>query len=212
MAELSRRGLAGPRGPSALLVGLLRQLADPTYEIDLRLTGGMVGLGAATATRGVVVVAAPDAPLRLQQLDPAFVPADLVDLAGEINPGRGRAVNIPADLFDEAHRAAGQGNLWALVDQLMARAIPCSDATSLAHMCTGIQQIGQLGATVRINGASRRAPWVVGFHRGDKGHFVQLRRPSGPMGAKTVTISPTTRDGLLRHLHELLSQLPNAAA
>ncbi|HEY3692432.1 MAG TPA: ESX secretion-associated protein EspG [Pseudonocardiaceae bacterium] len=85
-----------------------------------------------------------------------------------------------------------------------------SPHASLAHMCTGIREIGQLGATNRTNGTPQRAPWVVGFHRGDTGHFLQLRRPANRTGAETVTIGPTTAHRLRRQLNGLHDHVRSA--
>jgi hypothetical protein len=90
-----------------------------------------------------------------------------------------------------------------------------ADASSVARMCTGITAAGQLGATARVNAAragaggrsrERRGRWVVGFHRGEAGDCLQLRRPSGP-GRETVTIAPIDAQKLLAQLSELLDQV-----
>jgi hypothetical protein len=77
-------------------------------------------------------------------------------------------------------------------------------------MCTNIRQIGQLGATSRANGTGQRAPWVVGFHRGDTGHFLQLRRATNRTSEATVTVGPTTADRLMCQLNELHDHVRNA--
>jgi hypothetical protein len=107
---------------------LLHLLAKPTHELDIRLAGSsqgmIVGLGAIRGARGVLVVAAPGAPLRLKPLDATRVADALLELAGPITPGHGRSGNIPAHTLDDACEAAGDGNLWTLVDQLTVRAVP----------------------------------------------------------------------------------------
>jgi hypothetical protein len=214
MTELQRRHLAAHDEPNASLSELLHLLAKSTHELDIRLASGprgmIVGLGAIRGAQGVLVIAAPGAPLRLKPLDATRIASALLELAGPITPGHGRAVNIPAHTLDDACEAAGDGNLWTLADQLTVRAVPRLDAASLAHMCTGIREIGQLGATNRVNGTPQRAPWVVGFHRGDTGHFLQLRRPTNPTGDETVTIGPTTAHRLMRQLNELHNHVRSA--
>jgi hypothetical protein len=50
---------------------------------------------------------------------------------------------------------------------------------------------------------------VVGFHRGEAGDCLQLRRPSGP-GRETVTIAPIDAQKLLAQLGELLDHVRRA--
>jgi hypothetical protein len=57
-----------------------------------------------------------------------------------------------------------------------------------------------------VDGARRRAPWVIGFHRTGDGDFLQLRRPT-PYGT-TTTIAPVTGQLLFTHLTELLRAAP----
>lgn len=215
LATLAHRGLAGPHGLSASLAELLQQIANPTYQVDIRIAGGppgmIVGLGTITGQHGVLVIAVPNSPLQILPLSTTYLPQALLDLAGPLTPGQGRPVNIPADLLDHACRSASDNNLWTLADQLVSLGVPRLDASSLVHMCTNIQKIGQIGATAWINGTPRRAPWVIGFHQTSKGHFLQLRRPYNATDTHAVTISPINTDGLLRHLRELLRNLLAAA-
>jgi hypothetical protein len=215
LAGLRGRGLSDGRRPAEPLASTLRLLARPDYELDIRLGGGrggmLLGLGAVAGAQGVVVISG-DGPLRLLPMDGARVAATLVGLAGELSPGVGRPVNIPADLLDEARAAARDGNLWTLVDELVGRGVSRLDAGSLARMCDGIDVVGQLGATWRPDGLWRRAPWVVGFHRAAAGHFMQLRRPADrPCGTGTVTVCPTDADRLIRQWRELVEHLLLAA-
>jgi len=212
LAGLRERGLGDGYRPAEPLASTLRLLAQPDYELDIRLGGGrrgmLLGLGAVAGAHGVVVISG-DGPLRLLPMDGARVAATLVGLAGELCPGVGRPVNIPADLLDEARAAARDGNLWTLADELVGRGVSRLDAGSLARMCDGVDIVGQLGATWRPGGQRRRAPWVVGFHRTAGGYFMQLRRPpAGQPGAgETVTVCPTDADRLIRQWRELVEQL-----
>ncbi|HTF55198.1 MAG TPA: ESX secretion-associated protein EspG, partial [Pseudonocardia sp.] len=208
MVGLRARQLSDGRLPVPALAELLRVIAAPDYQLDIRLAGGpegmLLGLGWVVGARGVVVVSGAG-PLYLLPMDGARVAATLIGLAGQLDPGVGRPVNIPAQLLDEACAAAGDGNLWTLADQLMALGVARLDATSLARMCEGIEVVGQLGVTGHLSGPRRRAPWVVGFHRTAGGHFMQLRRPpAGSAGGPTVTVCPTDADRLMRQWRELL--------
>ena len=215
LAGLRERGLCDGGLPPEPLASALRLLAQPDYELDIRLAGGrrgmLLGLGAVAGARGVVVISG-DGPLRLLPMDGARVAATLVGLAGELTPGVGRPVNIPADLLDESRAAARAGNLWTLADELVRRGVTRQDAGSLARMCDGIDHVGQLGATWWPGGRSRRAPWVVGFHRAAAGHFMQLRRPPAdrPGAGETVTVCPTEADRLIRQWRDLVEHLLQA--
>ncbi|MBV9313710.1 MAG: ESX secretion-associated protein EspG [Pseudonocardia sp.] len=209
LTELRHRGLADSAGLVADLAWPMRLLAKAGCQLDIRLMSGaggaFVGLGALAGADGMLL-AGTGGVVRLLALDAARVPAALVELAGPITPGPGRSVNIPADTLDDACQAAGDGNLWTLADRLVARGVASADASSLARMCTGIQSMGQVGATGYRGGFERRAPWVIGFHHTAAGAYLQLRRPSAD-GRVSVTISPVTAERLLNLLRELVDQL-----
>jgi hypothetical protein len=146
------------------------------------------------------------------------VPPALVELIGPLTPARTRPVNVPAELLDLACRGVPDGDLWALADRLVEYGVLPADANALARMCTGITAAGQLGATAQFGAPSgdtvagggsngqRRGRWVVGFHRGQAGDCLQLRRPTNTQGV-TVTIAPITAPKLLTQLAELIEDL-----
>ncbi|HEV7790741.1 MAG TPA: ESX secretion-associated protein EspG [Pseudonocardia sp.] len=200
-------------------------------------TGGaaeLVAVGAAAREYGVVV-ALGGGELTVLPVSGPRVPITLVELIGPLNPARTRPVNLPAELLDQACASVPDGDLWALADRLVEFGVLPADASSVARMCTGITAAGQLGATARVNTArvntarvdaarvdtarvdagaggrsrERRGRWVVGFHRGEAGDCLQLRRPSGP-GRETVTIAPIDAPKLLAQLGELLDHVRRA--
>jgi hypothetical protein len=221
LVELARRGLADHAGPCLPLAGALRLVATAPYLCDLRLTGStngstdpggaaeLVAVGAAAREYGVVV-ALGGGELTVLPVSGPRVPITLVELIGPLNPARTRPVNIPAELLDQACASVPDGDLWALADRLVEFGVLPADASSVARMCTGITAAGQLGATARVKAGGRsrerRGRWVVGFHRGEAGDCLQLRRPSGP-GRETVTIAPIDAQKLLAQLSELLDHL-----
>lgn len=220
-AGLRQRRLADQDGPCAQLAGALRLLADPGRAADIRLRGSygeLVAHGAMAGQHGVVVARSfgPDNRIGVLATTASNVPAALVGLAGPLAAGPARPVNIPAEALDKAIRATLAGpdpsSHWQLADQLVALGVDRSDANSLARMCTGITGGGQLGATAYLDGVPRRAPWMVAFHRGAVGDFLQLRPPPRPNGHATVTVSPVTPDRLLGHLEDLLRALPSTRA
>jgi hypothetical protein len=208
---LAARGLSDGTRPSAALGHLLRTLAHADYHLDIRFTDPagsqrpILGLGAVAGTHGVVVTSNDGAgPLGLQAVDGSRVAATLLNLLGEVKPGIGSPVNIPAAALDDAIAATTDGGIWSLADRLRDRGISRQEASSLARMCTGISSGGQLGATARFAGPDRRGPWVVGFLLGETGYFLQLRR--GP----TVTMCPTDKPRLLHQWRELVEHLQPA--
>ena len=230
LAGLAARGLVDRSGPVPPLAGALRLLATAPYLYDLRLTGAtgpanpaewpaeLVAVGAAAREYGVVAVLG-GGELALLPVPGPRVPPALVELIGPLTPARARPVNVPAELLDLACRGVPDGDLWALADRLVEYGVLPADANALARMCTGITAAGQLGATAQTGAptgatpaaaqgthAQRRGRWVVGFHRGQAGDCLQLRRPTNTQGV-TVTIAPITAPKLLSQLAELIDDL-----
>jgi hypothetical protein len=236
LAGLAGRGLVDRSGPVVPLAGALRLLATAPYLYDLRLTGAtgpdnpadwpaeLVAVGAAAREYGVVAVLG-GGELALLPVPGPRVPPALVELIGPLTPARARPVNVPAELLDLVCRGVPDGDLWALADRLVEYGVLPADANALARMCTGITAAGQLGATAQLghtaqaghtaragaptqgsNGGQRRGRWVVGFHRGQAGDCLQLRRPTNTQGV-TVTIAPITAQKLLTQLADLLADL-----
>ncbi len=209
---LRARDLADRDGPAPILAAALRLLADPDYELDIRLAGQdgrTVGFGAVAGTRGVLVTQRGDR-LAVLPIDGSRVLSGLVELAGPMSPGPGRPVNVAADVLDDA-LATEPATASALADQLRRRGVDRLDATSVAHLCRDVRSVGQLGATARLGGPARRAPWVVGFHATGAGHFLQLRQP-GPTGGRCVTFAPLDAARLTARATELVDQVAHARA
>src|SRR5262249_32446116 len=140
--------------------------------LDLRLSTGLLALGAADGRHGAVLVtdARPGSGIQVLPVPGARVAATLVGLVGTLTAGRARPVNLPAEILDDARRATRDGSYWTLADRLVDRGVNRADANSFARMCTGITADGRLGALTRGHTADRgvvehRGPWVVVFHR-----------------------------------------------
>lgn len=213
LAALARRGLVRRSAPSAEVAGALRLLAAPDYQLDLRFggpDGPVTGIGAVAGEHGVRLVRAGDQ-LRLVRIRPPQLVPAMVELIGPLRAGLGQAVNIPAGVFDAAHRATTDGKLWTMADELVARGVPRLDAASWVRMCTGIRSVGQLGTVRRTAGVPRFGPWAIGFQRTEGGDFLQLRRPAVRPGsgagpdAGTVTVCPLDAPRLARLAEELLA-------
>ena len=207
LARLQHRGLADEHGPVDALAAQLRLLCAPQYQIDLRLGGhpygDIVGIGAVSGERASVVLRRGEV-IRLIPATPPRVIGTLLGIAGLIRPGTGSTVNLPAEVYDDAGLATTDGSLWTMADKLIERGVSRSEATSWVRMCTGVRSFGQLGTAVWRDGVPRFGSWVIGFHRAESGHFLQLRRP-GPYGA-TVTVSPVDAARLHRLTEELLAE------
>jgi hypothetical protein len=228
LARLRERGLADARGPGARLAAALRLLADAPLALDLRLSNGLVALGAVAGENGavagengavagengavagedgVVLVSRADGMLRLVEVRGPRVPAALVDLIGPLRAGRARTVNVDGELLDRARTRAGDGGPWTLADTLVELGTPRVDANSLARMCADVTSWGQIGALSRSAGTEHRGRWMVGFHRSSAGDFLQLRQPAAT-GREHVTVAPITAEGLLAQVRELVADLP----
>jgi EspG family len=207
LTQLQYRGLGTRSGPNDLVARPLRLLARPDYQVDLRLGGDpygeIIGIGAVAGEQAVVVFRR-DELIRIMPVRPAQVVAALLGVVGQIRPGAGRPVNIPADIYDDARRATTDNNLWTMADELVARDVPRLDASSWVRMCTGVRAFGQLGSAFWPEGVQRFGPWVIGFHRAESGHFLQLRRP-GVAGGCTVTVCPVEASRLYHLVTELLA-------
>jgi len=213
LAALARRCLVQRSAPSAEVAGPLCLLARPDYQLDVRFggpDGPVTGIGAVAGERGVRLVQHADQ-LRLVRIRPARLVPAMIELIGPIRAGLGQAVNIPAGVFDAAHRATTDGKLWTMADELVARGIPRLDAASWVRMCTGIRSVGQLGTACWTAGVPRFGPWAIGFQRTEGGDFLQLRHPAdgrgrdtGPDGG-TVTVGPLDAPRLARLTEELLA-------
>jgi ESAT-6 protein secretion system EspG family protein len=127
----------------------------------------------------------------------------VVGLIGPMSPGRGAAVNVPADLFDEARTATTDGHISSLVDWLTDMGMPRGDVSSLIHMCRDIRALGQIDTVHHVGRSARLGPWVIGFHRTDAGYYLQLRKSSS-YGGETVTIRPLDAPQLAQLAEELL--------
>jgi hypothetical protein len=205
LAGLCRRGLARPgqTRPHPVIAEHLGLLARPRYEIDLRLGGGRVALGAVGADgRGVVAAKQGDQVWTVGMRAGEVVPR-LVGLIGPMRPGVIRPVNIPADALDEALRAAGpRRSVWAVADELAVRGVPRADAAALAHSFSEVRDIGQLAVTGIVEGRRHDGPWALGFHLGGSGWIGTVRRAS-PSGT-AVSVFPLDSSRAAARLTQLV--------
>lgn len=200
--ELYRRGLGDDRGPHPVLAEQLRLLgrADLTLDVRFRADTLVAGLAACRANRCVLAVRHGEQ-IAVLALPVEAAAGALVDLIGPITPGPGSDVTLPAAVLDAA-RSAAPGDPRRFAEELAWRGLPRPDAARLVTMCSNVRQRGQFGATARSRGGHRsRAPYVVGTHCTQDGHFRQVRQLSA--GTTSVTIGPVSRQQLLGDLARL---------
>jgi hypothetical protein len=198
-AELRRRGLGDDRGPHPVLAEQLRLLVEADLTLDLRFRADtlVAGIAARRANRCTLAVRHGGL-IAVLNLPAEAAASALVELIGPVAPGSGAAVTLPADVLDAA-RASAPDDPGRFADELVWRGVPRPDAAQLVRMCSGVRRRGQFGATARSRDNHRcRAPYVVGAHRTDDGHFRQLRRRTG--GHTMVTVGPVSEHGLLQEL------------
>lgn len=205
LLDLHRRGMADRNRPSEELAVPLRVLARPDHQLDLRIhspDGALVASAAAARGNGALAIRRGEEVTVAAVRGTALVSA-VVGLIGPMSPGRGAAVNVPADLFDEARQATTDGHISSLVDWLTEMGMRRGDVSSLIHMCRGIRALGQIGVIHYVGRSARLGRWVIGFHRTEAGYYLLLRKP-GTYGGETVTIRPLDAPQLAQLAEELL--------
>lgn len=204
----------GPRGsPDALLVVLLRTLARPEREVDVRMNHGDRAVRALAGTRAglaAVGVSTPDG-LRFSEITPGGLSRAAVGLLPEHPPGNGVSVTLPSEVFEAACSVAGN-DPTRLRPALVERGARGEDATQLAEALTGIVGAGQFGAAWLDRWGRRvRAGHVVGFVDSDGGRFLlETTAPAHGVGWWT-TVAPTDATRLAGQIDRLLAEADRPA-
>ncbi len=217
--QLQHRGLVLDAGLGPDLTAALRALGRGSIQLELRLSDGLIVLGAVDGDRGglLVIDDAHDPGLYLLPMPGPAVAPTMVELAGPLNPGWVMPITIPAEVLDEARAHVEDGSWWTLAGLLVERGVDQLAAQSLALMCTDISSGGQVevrsvvpdGADDATDETVHPWQWALGFHRGSAGDYLQVRRPR-EAGRTDVTIAPITAEDLLVRLHELIASLPTS--
>jgi len=198
-AGLARRGLGDHRGPRPDVAEQFRLLARPARSFDIRFRADALVAGVAACRGSECVLAVRHGhEIALLGLPAETAAASLVDLIGPAASAPGREIRLPAATLDAARTAAPR-DPDRFADELCLRGLPRGDALALVHLCRHVDLRGQLGASAGSGDGSRmrRAPYVIGFHRGPAGLVRQVRH------GDTVSVGPTSRDALLAELDEL---------
>jgi ESX secretion-associated protein EspG len=213
MNGLGQRRLADAHGVSPELADGLTLLANPRWVVDARLdigrpvrAYGACGRGdsaaLATLDRGLVAITAASR---------SRLPAQVASLAGDLAPGPGRSINLPAEALLAASQRCG-GDSHVLGDVLIERGVPVRDARTVARLNEEMFGAGQFGVEAAgLDGTLRRAPRVVGFCDSPQGRWAQLRT-AGADGREWITFTPARLTQLSAMISDLLAEIGVRAA
>ncbi|QWF80823.1 ESX secretion-associated protein EspG [Amycolatopsis sp. CA-230715] len=206
LTGLRGRGLVRGTRATGEVADLFNILAAPQLALDAWVWAEREIKGLAARIGGTAVLAVIDAgEVWLIPADADRLPEAAVSVAGELEPGVGRSVNVPHDVLTAADIEA-RGDAKALVTALEDRRLPLEESQELAGMLMGTVARGQFGAERRgRDGLVRRAPRVVAFHDTDSGRYLfQLSRDAN--GRDWVTVTPADNLVLEQRLHELMAE------
>lgn len=210
-ASLRARGLAERRRDRVEpeFGDLLALLHRPRRSIDVRIWADRPIRALAAANGGTGLLTIVDShvveftPVRASSLAPAAV-----SVAGEAQPGEGRAVSVLNESLRSAADRAGQHDPQRLVDELRVLGVPAEDATLVSRMADGMGMRGQFGAQSARDRWSPpvRANRVVGFHDTPVGRYLHVVRPSAD-GRGWSTIAPADNARITEYVAELLTEV-----
>lgn len=197
---LKERGLTGPAGPDPELVRVLRLLARPAEQLELRGTWGHAvrAVAAGRPDDGMLAVRQ-DATVSLESC--GALPAALLGTLPAAPPGPGRACTVPTSVLTAAVGAGGPGLRAALI----ARDVSRGEAGLLARMLAGgggRAQIVALGTDA--SGVLRRSGDVVGVLDSPAGRYLTTRTV-GDDGVEWTTVAPVDQRGLRHRVVRLLA-------
>jgi EspG family len=207
MNGLRHRRLANAHTVSVELADALTLLANPRWVVDARLdlgrpvraygAGGRGDSAALAALDGGLVGIIGTSRYRL--------PAEVASLAGDLAPGPGRSINLPAEALLAASQRCG-GDSHLLCDELIERGVPVRDARTIARLNEEMFGSGQFGVEATDqDGTLRRAPRVVGFCDSPQGRWAQLRT-LGADGQQWITFTPARLTQLSTMISDLLAE------
>ncbi len=195
-AALRVRGLVGPRGPDPALGGLLRLLAAPARQVEVR-AWGRLRIRAVAADRDEEGVLARRRGDDVAVGPCASLPSAVVGLLPPAPPGPGRAAAVPtAALTAALARPSGAG----LRADLVARGVAPDEAGAIAWMLHGLDGRAQLGALATDRwGTVRRSAEVLEVLDGPRGRYLVTRTADG-----WTTVAPTDARRLRHRVAELV--------
>lgn len=205
-ASAAARGLVVDGFAVPQLADDIRTVTTPDFQLDLVVAPpyrqrALVGVRAGRA----VLAARIDDDVALLRLRPAAAPAALVGLLGDVVPGPGPTVRIPAEVLTGAVAAAGD-DTDRFVREVLRRG--CTDAEAdLVRRMGRVDGMAQLGAG-RGGTDPCRAPAVLLVHATAQGCYYQRRPapdvPGGPLAeGATVHAGPADVTVLTTELERL---------
>jgi EspG family len=196
---MRERGLAGPSGADPEIARLLRLLARPTHQLELRgAWSHHVRSVAASASDTGVLAVRQDATVTLAPC--SSLPLAVHDVLPPRPAGPGRAATAPSSVLADALAAHGTGVRSAL----RARGVPGSDAGLLERMLTSGPGRAQVVALATgPAGIARRVGGVLGVLDGPGGRYLLSRRV-GEDGVEWSTVAPVDARGLRHRMAVML--------
>jgi EspG family len=207
MDGLRYRRLAHVHRVSAELADALTLLANPRWVVDARLEiGRPVRAYGACGWGDSAVLATLDCGLVVITGTSGYrLPAEVTSLVGDLPPGPGRSINLPAEALLAASQRCGGDSHW-LGDELIERGVPVRDARTIARLNEEMFGSGQFGVEAAgQDGALRRAPRVIGFCDSPQGRWAQLRTV-GTDGQQWITFTPARPTQLSVMIFDLLGE------
>lgn len=206
--RLESRGLGGPTSLDRDLADLLRVLAAPRHEVDLRMnaqTGVVRALAGAVGDDAVVGVLR-GGEFELSTTTPGSIVTALTALLPDHPHGHGPSVTLASTTFDAACKAAPDGSPKKLREALLERGMRPADAGQLAEALTDVSAMGQLGAAMLDGwGRRRRGSHVVAFVDSATGRYLLEAKPSN--GEQWTTIAPTDASRIAGQVERLRGAL-----
>lgn len=200
---LRERGLAGPEGPDPELARLMRLLARPAGQLELRATWGhSVRVVAAGSPGSGALAVRQDATVTLGAC--GSLPAALLGVLPPAPPGPGRSATVPTEVLAAALNPSGVGLRRALLAQ---EGIHPGDAELVGRMLATMVGRAQIVALAADRwGVARRCGGVVSVLDGARGRYL-MTRAVGHDAVEWTTITPADR----RMLHHQVAALLDGA-
>jgi len=203
-AGLSERGMWAAHGPTRRLTRLLKLLASPDSELDVRGRGphGRWRALFASDHRCTVLAVHRNGVHTLTPVTAGSAVAAALSTLPAAPVGKGQ-LNAPSTALQQAVGRAGN-TPRALVAELRGLGASAPDATALAEAIPTANGSAQIGAAARVAGHRRRAPRVVGVLHTEHGSYVVTERRAHD-GAAWTTYAPATPQRMHQVVQELLS-------
>ena len=197
LRALGERGLAGPTGAGPELARLVRLLARPVEQLELRgWWGRSVRAVAARGQDAGVLAVRQDGTVTLTACE--SLPSGLIGTLPPVPPGTSRSGTVPTGVLAGALATAD------VVTALTAENVPLPEARMLDRVLGATDRSAQVVALGFDRwGGARRVGGVLGILDSRHGRHL-MTRSVGPDGVEWTTVAPADTRGLRRRISELL--------